>query len=249
MSENAVDMRHITKKFPLVLAVDDVSFSVRQGEIHALVGENGAGKSTLVNILYGLLRPDRGAIRINGRETVLSDPGDAIRLGIGMVHQHFMLIPPFTVAENVVLGQEPSVGGFVNVKQANRIVGELSQQYGLEVDPTAKVETLSVGIEQRIEIIKVLYRGAEILILDEPTAVLTPNEVDELFEIMRSLKDRGKTIIFITHKLQEVTAIADAVTVMRRGRVVGTVPVKDTSRQEIATLMVGRQVLFRVQRT
>ena len=249
MSEYAVDMRHITKKFPLVLAVDDVSFSVRLGEIHALVGENGAGKSTLVNILYGLLRPDRGTIRINGRESVLSDPGDAIRLGIGMVHQHFMLIPPFTVAENVVLGQEPSVGGFVDLKQANRIVGELSQQYGLEVDPTAKVETLSVGIEQRIEIIKVLYRGAEILILDEPTAVLTPNEVDELFEIMRSLKDRGKTIIFITHKLQEVTAIADAVTVMRRGQVVGTVPVKDTSRQEIATLMVGRQVLFRVQRT
>jgi simple sugar transport system ATP-binding protein len=242
-------MRHITKKFTLVLAVDDVSFSVRQGEIHALVGENGAGKSTLVNILYGLLRPDRGAIRINGREAVLSDPGDAIRLGIGMVHQHFMLIPPFTVAENVVLGQEPSVGGFVDLKRANQIVSELSQQYGLAVDPTAKVETLSVGIEQRIEIIKVLYRGAEILILDEPTAVLTPNEVDELFEIMRSLKDRGKTIIFITHKLQEVTAIADAVTVMRRGRVVGTVPTEDTSRQEIATLMVGRQVLFRVKRT
>jgi simple sugar transport system ATP-binding protein len=179
----------------------------------------------------------------------LSDPGDAINLGIGMVHQHFMLIPPFTVAENVVLGREPATGGMVDISRANRIVRELSEQYGLKVDPTAKVETLSVGIEQRIEIIKVLYRGAEILILDEPTAVLTPQEVDELFDIMRSLKDQGKTIIFITHKLQEVMAIADAVTVMRRGKVVGTVAVKDTSRQEIATMMVGRQVLFRVQRT
>ena len=249
MAEYAVDMRHITKKFPLVLANDDVNFSVKQGEIHALVGENGAGKSTLVNILYGLLRPDRGTIRINGQDVQMTDPGDAIRLGIGMVHQHFMLIPPFTVAENVVLGQEPSVGGMVDISRANKIVRELSEQYGLKVDPTAKVETLSVGIEQRIEIIKVLYRGAEILILDEPTAVLTPQEVDELFEIMRSLKDQGKTIIFITHKLQEVTAISDAVTVMRRGKIVGTVSVKDTSRQEIATLMVGRQVLLRVQHT
>jgi simple sugar transport system ATP-binding protein len=242
-------MRHITKKFPLVLANDDVNFTVHKGEIHALVGENGAGKSTLVNILYGLLRPDSGTLLINGQDVQLSDPGDAIRLGIGMVHQHFMLIPPFTVAENVVLGQEPSTVGMVDISRANEIVRELSEQYGLKVDPTAKVETLSVGIEQRIEIIKVLYRGAEILILDEPTAVLTPQEVVELFEIMRSLKDQGKTIVFITHKLQEVMAISDAVTVMRRGKVVGTVPVKDTSRQEIATMMVGRQVLFRVQRT
>ena len=249
MAETAVDMRHITKKFPLVLANDDVNFIVQQGEIHALVGENGAGKSTLVNILYGLLRPDGGTIFINGQEVHLSDPGDAIRLGIGMVHQHFMLIPPFTVAENVVLGQEPSTCGMVDIARANELVRDLSEQYRLKVDPRAKVETLSVGIEQRIEIIKVLYRGAEILILDEPTAVLTPQEVDELFEIMRSLKERGKTIIFITHKLQEVMAISDAVTVMRRGQVVGTVPIKDTSRQEIATMMVGRQVLFRVQRS
>ena len=249
MADFAVDMRHISKKFPLVLANDDVNFNVLQGQIHALVGENGAGKSTLVNILYGLLQPDRGAIFINGQNAKLSDPGDAIRLGIGMVHQHFMLIPPFTVAENVVLGLEPSRGGFIDISRANEIVRELSEQYGLKVDPTSKVETLSVGIEQRIEIIKVLYRGAQILILDEPTAVLTPQEVDELFEIMRSLKDQGKTIIFITHKLQEVMAISDAVTVMRRGKVVGTVSVRDTSRQEIATMMVGRQVLFRVQRT
>ncbi len=249
MTDYAVDMRQITKKFPLVLANDNVDFTVQQGEIHALVGENGAGKSTLVNILYGLLRPDRGTIRINGQAVRLSDPGDAINLGIGMVHQHFMLIPPFTVAENVVLGQEPSSGGVVDIRQANRIVRELSEQYGLKVDPTARVESLSVGIEQRIEIIKVLYRGAEILILDEPTAVLTPQEVDELFDIMRSLKDQGKTIIFISHKLQEVMAISDAVTVMRRGKVVGTVAIQDTSRQEIATMMVGRQVLFRIQRT
>ncbi len=249
MADYAVDMRQITKKFPLVLANDNVDFTVQQGEIHALVGENGAGKSTLVNILYGLLRPDRGTIRINGQAVRLSDPGDAINLGIGMVHQHFMLIPLFTVAENVVLGQEPSSGGVVDIRQANRIVRELSEQYGLKVDPTARVESLSVGIEQRIEIIKVLYRGAEILILDEPTAVLTPQEVDELFDIMRSLKDQGKTIIFISHKLQEVMAISDAVTVMRRGKVVGTVAIQDTSRQEIATMMVGRQVLFRIQRT
>ena len=249
MADYAVDMRHITKKFPLVLANDDVNFTVQLGEIHALVGENGAGKSTLVNILYGLFRPDRGTILINGQDVQLSDPGDAIRLGIGMVHQHFMLIPPFTVAENVVLGQEPSIGGIVDLSRANEIVRDLSEQYGLKVDPTAKVETLSVGIEQRIEIIKVLYRGAEILILDEPTAVLTPQEVDELFGIMRSLKAQGKTIVFITHKLQEVMAISDVVTVMRRGKVVGSVRIKDTSRQEIAAMMVGRQVLFRVQRS
>ncbi len=249
MTDYAVDMCHITKKFSLVLANDDVNFTVQRGEIHALVGENGAGKSTLVNILYGLLRPDRGTILINGHDVKLSDPGDAIKLGIGMVHQHFMLIPPFTVAENVVLGQEPSIGGIVDKTRANRIVRELSEKYGLKVDPTAKVETLSVGIEQRIEIIKVLYRGAEILILDEPTAVLTPQEVEELFEIMGSLKEQGKTIIFITHKLQEVMAISDTVTVMRRGKVVGTVHISDTSRQAIAEMMVGRPVLFRVERT
>jgi simple sugar transport system ATP-binding protein len=242
-------MHHISKKFPLVVANDDVTFSVQQGEIHALVGENGAGKSTLMNILYGLLRSDSGTMSVNGETVHFSGPGDAIAHGIGMVHQHFMLIPPLTVAENVVLGQEPSKKGFVDIARADKTVQALSDQYGLKVDPSAKVETLSVGIEQRIEIIKVLYRGAEILILDEPTAVLIPQEVDELFEILRSLKDQGKTIIFITHKLQEVMAVSDAVTVMRRGKVVGTVRTEDTSRQEIATMMVGRQVLFRVERT
>jgi simple sugar transport system ATP-binding protein len=249
VAENAVEMHNISKQFPLVLANDDVSFTVQQSEIHALVGENGAGKSTLMNILYGLLRADSGTIAVSGKEVRFVGPGDAIAHGIGMVHQHFMLIPPLTVAENVILGQEPSKKGFVDSARANQIVQDLSDQYGLKVDPAAKVETLSVGIEQRIEIIKVLYRGAEILILDEPTAVLTPQEVDELFEILRALKDQGKTIIFITHKLQEVMAVADTVTVMRRGKVVGTVPIADTTRQEIATMMVGRQVLFRVERT
>jgi len=249
VAEYAVEMHNISKHFPLVLANDDVTFTVQQGEIHALVGENGAGKSTLMNILYGLLHADSGSIAVSGKTARFVGPGDAIAHGIGMVHQHFMLIPPLTVAENVVLGQEPSKKGFVDRAKANQIVQALSDRYGLKVDPTAKVETLSVGIEQRIEIIKVLYRGAEILILDEPTAVLSPQEVDELFEILRALKDQGKTIIFITHKLQEVMAAADTVTVMRRGKVVGTVPTADTSRQEIATMMVGRQVLFRVERT
>ncbi len=249
MTDYAVEMQNICKQFPLVLANDDVTFTVQQGEIHALVGENGAGKSTLMNILYGLLRSDSGRISVNGQVVHFAGPGDAIAHGIGMVHQHFMLIPPLTVAENVVLGQEPSKKGFVDIARANQIVQALSDQYGLKVDPAAKVETLSVGIEQRIEIIKVLYRGAEILILDEPTAVLIPQEVDELFEILRSLKNQGKTIIFITHKLQEVMAVSDAVTVMRRGKVVGTVRTENTTRQEIATMMVGRQVLFRVERT
>jgi len=244
----AVEMRNINKYFPLVVANGDVTFEVKKGEIHALVGENGAGKSTLMNILYGLLRPDSGTISVDGKAAHFASPADAIDYGIGMVHQHFMLIPPLTVAENVVLGREPSKFGFVDIDRANKIVRDLSEKYGLKVEPTAKVETLSVGIEQRIEIIKVLYRGAEILILDEPTAVLVPQEVEELFEILRSLKDQGKTIIFITHKLQEVMAISDRVTVMRRGKVVDTVSTNETSRQEIATMMVGRQVLFRVER-
>ncbi len=248
MPEYAVEIRHVTKTFPLVTANDDVTLLVEKGEIHALVGENGAGKSTLMNILYGLLSPDSGSIAINGSEVSFSGPGEAIAQGIGMVHQHFMLIPPLTVAENVVLGQEPSKAGFVDHKAANRTVQELSDRYGLMVDPAAKVETLSVGIEQRIEIIKVLYRGAEILILDEPTAVLAPQEVDEFFEILRALKKQGKTIIFITHKLREVMAISDRVTVMRRGKVAGSVATAETTSDDIATMMVGRQVLFRVER-
>jgi len=248
VSEFAVEMREITKQFPRVLANDRVSFTVKKGEIHALVGENGAGKSTLMNLLYGLLRPDKGTIAIHGQERHFSGPADAIASGIGMVHQHFMLIPPLTVAENVILGQEPSKKGLVDIAKANRVVRELSEQYGLQVDPLAKVEALSVGIQQRIEIIKILYRGADILILDEPTAVLTPQESNELFEILRALKAQGKTIILITHKLQEVMRISDQVTVMRRGKVVGNVATANTSKSELATMMVGREVLFRVKR-
>ncbi len=249
MSEFAVEMRDITKQFPRVLANDQVSFVVRKGEIHALVGENGAGKSTLMNLLYGLLRPDKGTIAIHGQERYFSGPADAIACGIGMVHQHFMLIPPLTVAENVILGQEPSRRGLVDIANANRVVRDLSEQYGLQVDPLAKVESLSVGIQQRIEIIKILYRGADILVLDEPTAVLTPQESNELFDILRALKAQGKTIILITHKLQEVMRISDQVTVMRRGKVVGNVATAATSKSELATMMVGREVLFRVERS
>ncbi|PIE35449.1 ABC transporter ATP-binding protein [candidate division KSB3 bacterium] len=241
-------MRNITKQFPRVMANDDVTFLVKPGEIHALVGENGAGKSTLMNMLYGLLRPSSGTIAIHGKPVEFDDPGDAIAQGIGMVHQHFMLIPPLTVAENVILGQEPSNRGVIDIAQANKIVRELSEQYGLKVDPAVKVETLTVGIEQRVEIIKVLYRKAEILILDEPTAVLTPQEVDELFEILRALQKQGKTIIIITHKLQEVMAISDNVTVMRRGKYVGRVATKDTSKEDLANMMVGRKVLLCVDR-
>ncbi len=248
MAEYAVEMRNITKQFPRVLANDDVTFLVKPAEIHALVGENGAGKSTLMNMLYGLLRPTSGTIAIHGKPVEFQGPGDAIVQGIGMVHQHFMLIPPLTVAENVILGQEPSRRGVVDIISANKMVRELSEQYGLKVDPTVKVETLTVGIEQRVEIIKVLYRKAEILILDEPTAVLTPQEVDELFEILRSLKQQGKTIIMITHKLQEVMAVSDNVTVMRRGKYVGSVATKNTSKEELANMMVGRKVLLRVER-
>ncbi len=248
MAEYAVEIRNITKAFPQVKANDQVDFLVERGEIHALVGENGAGKTTLVNILYGLLKPDSGTVAVNNRRLLFSGPGEAIAQGIGMVHQHFMLIPTFTVTENVILGQEPSRLGFVARGEAERIVGELSAQYGLEVDPSARVETLSVGLQQRIEIIKVLFRGARILILDEPTAVLAPQEVEEFFRILRSLKSQGKTIIFITHKLREVMAVSDRVTVMRRGRVVGSVVTGESSTDEIATLMVGRRVLFRVER-
>ncbi|PID57633.1 ABC transporter ATP-binding protein [candidate division KSB3 bacterium] len=242
-------MRNITKQFPRVLANDDVTFLVKPGEIHALVGENGAGKSTLMNMLYGLLRPSSGVITIHGNPVEFNGPGDAIAQGIGMVHQHFMLIPPLTVAENVVLGQEPpSAWGIVDIAQSNKFVRELSDQYGLQVDPTVKVESLTVGIEQRVEILKVLYRKANILILDEPTAVLTPQEVNEFFDILRSLQEQGKTVIIITHKLQEVMAISDNVTVMRRGKYIGSVATQETSKEELANMMVGRKVLLQVER-
>ncbi len=244
-----VEMRGITKAWPGVVANDHVDFSVRAGEVHALVGENGAGKSTLMNVLYGLLHPDAGEILIGGKPTRIAGPRDAIAQGIGMVHQHFMLIPVFTVGENVMLGREPVVGGaFYDHARARKEIEALTRQYGLAVDPDARTGELPVGLQQRVEIVKVLYRGASILILDEPTGVLTPQESKELFGVLRGLVKEGKTVIFISHKLREVLEISDRITVMRRGKVVGHLITKDTNEEEIATMMVGREVLLRVDK-
>jgi len=246
----AVDMRAISKVWPGVVANDHVNFSVRKGEIHALVGENGAGKTTLMNILYGLIRPTSGAIVINGRSAQIHSPRDAIGLGIGMVHQHFMLIPVMTVGENITLGYEPVTRGDIYDKvSARQQIAELTHRYGLTLDPDARTGDLPVGLQQRVEIVKTLYRGADILILDEPTAVLRPQETDELFGVLRGLAQGGKTIIFITHKLREVMAISDRITVMRRGKVVGHLVTSETNEQEIARMMVGRDVLLRVEKS
>ncbi|MGQ9515756.1 MAG: ABC transporter ATP-binding protein [Anaerolineae bacterium] len=244
-----LELRGITKRFPGVLANDHISLTLEEGEIHALLGENGAGKTTLMNILYGLYRPDEGEIYVRGRRADIHQPNDAIALGIGMVHQHFMLVPVFTVAENVMLGVESLRAGiFLDQADAARRIRQISEQYGLGVDPDAYVKTLPVGIQQRVEIIKLLYRQADILILDEPTAVLTPQEVEELFKILRALASQGKSIIFITHKLKEVMAIADRITVLRNGRVVGTTTPAQTSEEQLAAMMVGREVLLRVEK-
>jgi simple sugar transport system ATP-binding protein len=225
-----------------------VDLAVDWGQVHALLGENGAGKSTLMNVVYGLAHPDAGEILYNGEPVSIRGPDEAIRRGIGMVHQHFMLIPPLTVAENVVLGRESARAGIVDLKSAGRMVRDLSQRYGLEVDPAARVLDLSVGIQQRVEILKALYRGARLLILDEPTAVLTPQEIDSLFEIVNNLKTEGKAVIFITHKLAEVMRVADVITVMRRGKVVASTKPAETSPAGLASLMVGRPVLLRVEK-
>jgi simple sugar transport system ATP-binding protein len=247
--ENAVEMRGITKRFPGVVANDKVDFAVRKGEIHALVGENGAGKSTLMNVLYGLIHLDEGEILIDGKPANISGPRDAIAHGIGMVHQHFMLIPVFTVGENVMLGREPVTGpDFYDRAKAREEIAALTRKYGLALDPDARMGDLPVGLQQRAEIVKVLYRGANILILDEPTGVLTPQESKELFGVLRDLVKSGKTIIFISHKLREVLEISDRITVMRRGKVVGHLTTKETNEEEIATLMVGREVLLRVDK-
>jgi simple sugar transport system ATP-binding protein len=243
-----LELRNITKQFPGVLANDHINLTLEEGEIHALLGENGAGKSTLMNILYGLYSPDEGEIYIRGQRTQITGPTDAIRQGIGMVHQHFMLIPVLTVAENVMLGEETTKGLVLDRKQVAQRIRELSQRHGLEVDPDVKVENLSVGVRQRVEIIKVLYRSANILILDEPTAVLTPQEADDLFGILRSLRDQGVSIIFISHKLREVLDLADRVTVIRRGRVVGEARTEGASQGMLAELMVGRQVALTVEK-
>ena len=238
-----LELRGITKRFPGVLANDSVDLSIGSGEILGLLGENGAGKTTLMNILYGLYDADEGSILIDGEEQRFSGPGDAIAAGIGMVHQHFMLVPVFTVTENVVLGVEPVRAlGIMNMREAKREVSEISTRYGLEVDPDALIEQLPVGVQQRVEIIKVLFREASVLVFDEPTAVLTPQEVEEFFGILRGLRDAGKAIIFITHKLQEVLKISDRINVLRRGKVVGDADPESTSESALAEMMVGRPV-------
>jgi simple sugar transport system ATP-binding protein len=245
-----LEMRGITKRFPGVLANDRVSFELSRGEAHALLGENGAGKSTLMNILYGLYHPDEGEILFAGKPVRIDSPRDAIDLGIGMVHQHFMLIPVMTVAENIVLGVEPRHGGvFLDERAAKERVLDLSRRFGLAVDPEARVDKITVGQQQRVEILKALYRKASILILDEPTAVLTPQEAGELFAILRSLKQEGMSIIFISHKLNEVLEIAERITVLRRGRTVETIPAAGATEESLARLMVGREVLLRVDKT
>jgi simple sugar transport system ATP-binding protein len=238
-----LELRGITKSFPGVLANDAIDLALEKGKILALLGENGAGKTTLMNILYGLYKQDKGQIFINGEEVVIHDPSDAIERGIGMVHQHFMLIPVMTATENVMLGVEPTrYGVFLDKTQVAKRILEISKQYDLYVDPKAFIGDLPVGAQQRVEIIKVLYRQADILILDEPTAVLTPQEVEGLFKVLRSLVANGKSVIFITHKLKEVLAIADQITVLRSGRVVGTVNARDASQEKLASMMVGREV-------
>lgn len=247
-NEVILEVRGITKQFPGVLANDRVDFDLRKGEIHALLGENGAGKTTLMNILYGLYLPDSGEIRRNGKVVKFNSPKDAIAQGIGMVHQHFMLIPVFTVTENIMLGEETVKNGLLDQRAVAELVRQLSKQYGLEVDPQAVIQDLPVGVQQRVEIIKTLYRKAEILILDEPTAVLTPQEVEDLFRIIRELSNRGVSIIFITHKLKEVLAIADRITVMRNGKVVGTRTPQETNEAHLAEMMVGREVILKVEK-
>jgi simple sugar transport system ATP-binding protein len=245
-----LEMRHITKRFPGIVANDDIAFDLREGEVHALLGENGAGKSTLMNILYGLYHPDEGEILIKGKPVRLGSPSAAIDAGVGMVHQHFMLIPVMTVAENIVLAQEPTTGGvFLDIAEAERRVREISDRYGLAVDPHARIDQITVGQQQRVEILKALYREADILVLDEPTAVLTPQEAKELFEVVRSLTDRGKSIIFISHKLKEVLEIADRITVLRRGKLIETLPAEGATEAGLARRMVGREVLLRVAKT
>ncbi len=244
-----LELRGITKRFPGVLANDHIDLTLEEGEIHALLGENGAGKTTLMNILYGLYQPDQGEILVRGKKLAIHSPSDAIAAGIGMVHQHFMLVPVFTVTENVMLGDE-MVGpvGILDRARAAERVRQISEQFGLEVDPNAYVKDLPVGVQQRVEIIKLLYRQADILILDEPTAVLTPQETDELFKIMRSLVEKGKSIIFITHKLREVMDFSDRITVIRRGRVVGTTRPSEADQYTLAEMMVGRAVQLEVER-
>jgi len=246
--EYIIEMLNIRKEFPGIVANDNITLQLRKGEIHALLGENGAGKSTLMNVLFGLYQPEQGEIRVKGKPVKITNPNIANDLGIGMVHQHFMLVEPFTVTENIILGKEKTVRGKIDLKQAEKEVQEISECYGLAVDPQAKIADISVGMQQRVEILKTLYRGAEILIFDEPTAVLTPQEIQELIQIMKTLIKEGKSIILITHKLKEIMEVCDRVTVIRKGVGIGTVNVNETNPNELASLMVGREVVFKTEK-
>ena len=243
-----IEMLHITKEFPGIKANDDVTLQLRRGEVHALLGENGAGKSTLMSVLFGLYQPEQGTIKKNGEEVRIKDPNDANALGIGMVHQHFKMVECFSVLDNIMLGVEPCKAGFLQKSAARKRVVELSEKYGLRVDPDALISDISVGMQQRVEILKMLYRDNEILIFDEPTAVLTPQEIDELMEIMRGFKKEGKSILFITHKLNEIMAVADRCTVLRKGKGIGTVEIAKTTKEELSRMMVGRDVQFAVEK-
>ena len=243
---HVIEMIGIRKEFPGIVANDDITLRVEEGQIHAILGENGAGKSTLMSILFGLYHADKGIIRVRGKEVHINSPNDAFELGIGMVHQHFQLVHNFTVAENIILGRE---GGFVyDIRTASRKIKEISDRYGLSIDPDMVIEDITVGMQQRVEILKMLYRDADILIFDEPTAVLTPQEIDELMQIMRNLAAEGKSIILITHKLDEIKAVAEKCTIIRRGKLIGVVDVASTSVEEMAALMVGRPVSFKVEK-
>lgn len=243
-----VELKQITKRFPGIVANDSISLTLRKGEIHALLGENGAGKSTLMNILFGLYQPDEGSIEMDGKPVTIDNPNTAIKYGIGMVHQHFKLVQPFTVTENIILGMEPKKGTNIDYKSASAKVAKLSEQYGLQVNPNSKIQDISVGMQQRVEILKTLYRGADILIFDEPTAVLTPQEIVELMAIMRRLVAEGKSIILITHKLKEIMEISDRVTIIRRGKVIDTVDTHQTNPNDLAEKMVGRRVSFKIDK-
>ena len=247
--EYVVEMLNIRKEFPGIVANDNITLQLKEGEVHALLGENGAGKSTLMGMLFGMYKPDRGCIKVRGKEVKISNPNIANDLGIGMVHQHFKLVENFTVTENITLGCEPKKGLVVDIKTAAKRIEELSKQYGLNVDPYAKIEDISVGMQQRVEILKMLYRNANVLIFDEPTAVLTPSEIDELISIIKEMTKEGKSVIIITHKLKEIKAVADKCTVIRRGKYIGTVDVKDTTESEMAKMMVGREVSFKVEKS
>ena len=247
-NQYAIEMLHITKRFPGIIANDDITLQLKKGEIHALLGENGAGKSTLMSVLFGLYKPEEGQIKKDGEVVQINDPNDANRLGIGMVHQHFKLVECFSVLDNIILGVEPNKAGFLQKAEAREKVLALSEKYGLQVDPDAIIEDITVGMQQRTEILKMLYRENEILIFDEPTAVLTPQEISELMQIMKNLAKEGKSILFISHKLNEIMEVADRCTVLRKGKYVGTVDVAGTTKEELSRMMVGRDVEFVVHK-